>query len=73
MGETLKTWIRSELEEAKTSVGLGVNIAIATLILMSAGLFVAETYALSPVLSTALTRLDWLILGIFVLPSSSQI
>ncbi len=64
---TLRQRVRAELEEAETGLGLGVNIAIATLILMSAGLFVAETYVLSPVLITALTRLDWLILGIFVL------
>lgn len=67
MGETLKTLIRSELEEANTRVGLGVNIAIATLILTSAGLFVAETYVLDPVTHTILVRLDWLILAIFVL------
>ena len=67
MGETLKARVRSELEEANTRVGLGVNIAIATLILTSAGLFVAETYVLNPATHALLARLDWLILAIFVL------
>ncbi|MEM9264146.1 MAG: ion transporter [Cyanobacteria bacterium P01_F01_bin.13] len=63
---TLRQRIRAELEEAETGLGLGVNIAIATFILMSAGLFVAETYPLSQPVSIALTYFDWLILGIFV-------
>ena len=41
---TLKSRIRAELEEAETNLGLGINNAIAALILMSDGLFVAETY-----------------------------
>ena len=64
------TWrqrVRAELEEAETWLGLGVNIAIATLILTSAGLFVAETYPLSAGVSAALTLLDRLILIVFVL------
>ncbi|MBT9315401.1 ion transporter [Leptothoe spongobia TAU-MAC 1115] len=64
---TLRQRVRAELEEAATGLGLGVNIAIAAFILISAGLFVAETYPLSPVVNTALTLLDWLILVIFVL------
>lgn len=64
---TLRQRVRAELEEAVTGVGLGVNIAIATLILISAGLFVAETYVLSPSIGNALTVLDWLILSVFVL------
>ena len=59
--------MRAELEEAETWLGLGVNIAIATLILTSAGLFVAETYPLSAGVSAALTLLDRLILIVFVL------
>lgn len=66
MGETLKTRIRAELEEASTGLGLGVNIAIAVLILLSAGLFVAETYPLSARASAVLNLLDWLILVVFV-------
>ncbi|MBE9066487.1 ion transporter [Leptolyngbya cf. ectocarpi LEGE 11479] len=65
--ETLRQRVRAELEEAETGLGLGVNIAIAALILISAGLFVAETYPLSPATHTALKRLDWLILVLFVL------
>ncbi|MEL6935561.1 MAG: ion transporter [Cyanobacteria bacterium J06607_17] len=64
------TWrqrVRAELEEAETWLGLGVNIAIATLILTSAGLFVAETYPLSASVSAALALLDRLILIVFVL------
>lgn len=59
--------IRAELEEAETGLGLGINIAIATLILLSASLFVAETYPLGSAASIAITCLDWLILVIFVL------
>ncbi|NEP62575.1 MAG: ion transporter [Symploca sp. SIO2G7] len=64
---TLRQRIRAELEEAETPLGLGINIAIATLILMSAGLFVVETYPLAPTTRAALTRLDWLLLTIFAL------
>ena len=64
---TLRSRIRAELEEAETRWGLGINIAIAALILLSAGLFVAETYPLSPTLAHEVAILDWLILVIFVL------
>ncbi|ESA38084.1 ion transporter [Leptolyngbya sp. Heron Island J] len=63
---TLKLRIRAELEEAETSLGLGVNIAIAALILISAGLFIAETYSLSANVSAGLAILDWLILILFL-------
>ncbi|MEM1238371.1 MAG: ion transporter [Cyanobacteria bacterium P01_H01_bin.26] len=64
---TLRQRIRAELEEAETGLGLGVNIAIATLILLSAGIFVAETYPLSVPLRAGLRVVDWLILAVFVL------
>ena len=64
---TLRQRVRVELEEAETQLGLGVNIAIAALILLSAGLFVAETYPLSASASRVLTWLDWLIIGVFLL------
>ncbi|MEM7794042.1 MAG: ion transporter [Cyanobacteria bacterium P01_C01_bin.118] len=64
---TLRQRIRVELEEAETQLGLGVNIAIAALILLSAGLFVAETYALPVSARAALTLLDGFILVVFVL------
>lgn len=63
----LKSRIRAELEEAETALGLGVNIAIATLILISTGLFVAETYPLTTSAQTIIKLVDSLILGIFVL------
>ncbi len=63
----LRVRVRAELEEAETALGLGVNIAIAVLILLSAGLFIAETYPLSAPLRQALKLLDWLILLVFVL------
>ncbi|NEQ48524.1 MAG: ion transporter [Leptolyngbya sp. SIO3F4] len=62
---TLRQRVRVELEEAETWRGLGLNIAIATLILISAALFVAETYTLPPAASIVLNLLDWLILIIF--------
>ncbi|MEO0349348.1 MAG: ion transporter [Cyanobacteria bacterium P01_A01_bin.15] len=64
---TLRQRIRAELEEAETGLGLGVNIAIATLILLSAGIFVAETYPLPGPLAAGLRNVDWLILAVFVL------
>ena len=63
---TLKLRIRAELEEAETGLGLAVNIAIATLILISAGLFIAETYPLPTKVSQGLAMLDWLILILFL-------
>ncbi|MEM7063368.1 MAG: ion transporter [Cyanobacteria bacterium P01_B01_bin.77] len=65
--ETLRQRVRAELEEAETGLGLGVNIAIAALILISVGLFVAETYPLTPAIHTALKLSDWLILSLFIL------
>jgi voltage-gated potassium channel len=59
--------VRYELEEAEGGVGLAINGAIATLILLSAAIFVLQTYPLSPLLRTGLQVLDWLILGLFTL------
>jgi voltage-gated potassium channel len=62
---TGRQWIRSELEDARTGIGLGVNLAIAILILVSATIFVLQTYPLPPGVHTSLQILDWLILGVF--------
>ena len=55
------------MEESETGLGLGLNIAFATLILLSAGIFVAETYPLPVPLAAGLRNVDWLLLAVFVL------
>jgi voltage-gated potassium channel len=59
--------VRYALEEAETGVGLAVNGAIATLILVSATIFVLQTYPLPSQLQASLQLLDWIILGGFTL------
>ena len=63
--DELRTAVRAELEEAETALGLWLNGAIATLILLSAGIFVAETYPLPAAVMTGLRLADYFILGIF--------
>ncbi|MBT9312273.1 ion transporter [Leptothoe kymatousa] len=67
LDKELRARIRAELEDAETVLGLGINIAIAALILLSAGLFVAETYPLAPSTHAVLTLFDSLILVAFAL------
>ncbi len=63
----LRSRIHNELEQAETQLGVGVNVAIALLILLSAAIFVLQTYALPPGWGQILQALDWLILGLFTI------
>ena len=63
----LREKIASYLDNVQTPAGIAVNGAIAVLILVSAAIFVLETYDIAPTLQTALTLLDSLILAIFML------
>ncbi|MBE9078613.1 ion transporter [Romeria aff. gracilis LEGE 07310] len=57
--------VRRYLNEGHSRVGLGVNIAIAVLILLSAVFFVAETYPIPSNLRLGLELADWAILTLF--------
>ncbi len=54
-------------EDTETSLGLGINLAILGLILISSGIFVAQTYPLPPQLASSLHTLDLVILVIFTI------
>lgn len=64
---SLRAKIAGYLDDVQTSVGLAVNGAIAVLILISATIFVVETYTIAPVLRSALRLIDQGILAIFIL------
>ncbi|MGK7947456.1 MAG: ion transporter [Xenococcaceae cyanobacterium] len=55
------------LEDIKTNFGLALNLTILGLILLSLGIFVAQTYPLSPQLTNSLRTLDLTILVIFTI------
>ena len=61
----LKEHIAAYLDDTNRKTGGWVTGAIAFLIVLSAIIFVVETYDVSPQLRTVLNALDWLILGIF--------
>ncbi|MBE7381359.1 MAG: ion transporter [Leptolyngbya sp. SIO1E4] len=63
---TLKERIAAYLDDTNRETGGWVTGAIAALIVLSAIIFVVETYVISPQLRSILTGLDWLILSIFV-------
>ena len=50
------------LEDTETSLGLAINLIVLGLILLSSGIFVAQTYPLSPQLTTIFHTLDLIIL-----------
>ena len=55
------------LEDIETSLGLAINLIVLGLILLSSGIFVAQTYPLSPQLATSFHTLDLIILVIFTI------
>lgn len=64
---TLKERVAAYLDDTDTEQPGGwITGAIALLILLSAAIFIVETYAISPRLQLVLRSLDWLILTIFV-------
>jgi len=62
---SVRTRVRQELEQAETSLGMGVNVAIALLILLSAAIFVLQTYPLPPTWAKTLQLLDGAVLALF--------
>lgn len=67
LNESLRKRIAAYLDDVQTPAGAAFNGAIAVLILISASIFVAETYDLPFALQTALALLDDAILAIFIL------
>ena len=55
------------LEDTETILGLTINLVVLGLILLSSGIFVAQTYRISPELATSLHTLDTIILVVFTL------
>jgi voltage-gated potassium channel len=62
---TLKQRIAAYLDDTNQETGGWVTGAIAALIVLSAVIFVVETYDIAPQLRLVCTGLDWVILGIF--------
>ena len=62
---TLKETIAAYLDDTNRETGGWVTGAIAALILVSAAIFVIETYDISPQWRRVLSGLDWFILGLF--------
>jgi voltage-gated potassium channel len=55
------------LEDIENPIGRIVNLLITGLVLISTGIFVAETYPLSPDLRSLIAKIDLFILGIFAI------
>ena len=55
------------LEDIENPIGKIVNLFITGLVLISTGIFVAETYPISPDVRSILTKIDLIILSIFTL------
>lgn len=64
--QALRQRLRSWLEEVETPAGRIVNLASAGLVLISAAIFIAETYPIPSGLQSKLHALDLIILTIFV-------
>ncbi|MEO1095773.1 MAG: ion transporter [Cyanobacteria bacterium J06638_28] len=62
---TLKQTITAYLDDTNRETGSWVSGAIAALIVLSAVIFVVETYEVSPEVDHICRVLDWVILGIF--------
>lgn len=65
--ETLRSRIGFYLDDIQTPLGVTIDLAIAELVLISTGIFVAETYSLPPQVRLFLDALNTVILWIFVL------
>lgn len=65
--QSWRSAVRHTLDSTDTLAGQLVNGAIATLIFLSAAIFVAGTYPLPPALHYGLKIIDWLVLGGFTL------
>lgn len=64
---SLREKIAFYFEDIETSLGLAINLTVFGLILLSSGIFVAQTYSLSPTVAIILHSLDLVILVVFTL------
>lgn len=64
---SLRDRVAFYLDDLETPLGQGISLTIAALIFISSGIFVAETYPLSPSVLQWLERLDSAILYIFAI------
>ncbi|WP_319420868.1 ion transporter [Pleurocapsa sp. FMAR1] len=64
---SLRRKIAFYLEDTETSLGLWLDLVILGLILLSSGIFVAQTYPISQQLQTILSNIDLIILIIFTI------
>lgn len=62
----LRSTIGFYLDDIQTPVGVAINLAITQLVLLSTGIFVAQTYPLSPNIRSELDTLNTGILWLFV-------
>lgn len=63
----LKQRLAIALDDTQTVSGVWVTSGVSLLILISAAIFVVETYPLTPELNTVCHAIDWVILGLFTL------
>lgn len=63
----LRQKIAFYLEDIETPIGRSINLVIAGLVLVSSGIFVAETYPIPPTVRTRLNVVDAAILVVFAL------
>lgn len=64
---SLREKIAFYFEDIETSLGLAINLTVLGLIVLSSGIFVAQTYPLSPKLAISLHALDLAVLVIFTI------
>lgn len=69
----LRVRLRQELEQAENELGIGLNVAIALLILLSAAIFVLQTYPLSEPWGRTLHLLDGVILAVFTVEYGARL
>ncbi len=55
------------LEDIENPIGKVVNLLITGLVLVSTGIFIAETYPLDPALRSLVSKIDFIILSIFAI------
>lgn len=63
----LQDQVRFYLEDIETPTGRAINLLITALVLLSLGIFVAETYTLPNLIQQSLERVDGVILVVFII------
>ena len=61
------------LEDIENPIGRIVNLLITGLVLVSTGIFIAETYPLEPDIRSLLNKIDLIILSIFAVEYSLRL